>query len=163
LKRSADLILIETDYGSQLDHPSGYQRTITLKDYMMLWAEGLPMRSSLTLRAAINVTGERNKHLGPRYEFAKIALSVQPASTFEVVDSVPEDEELRREGYLDWAVFGLLDVLMLSEPFPLHKLRIVFESAEYHPVDSSPIAFLHAGRDAGRKIIDSLKNPECQG
>jgi hypothetical protein len=130
---------------------------------MAVWAQGLPRLNSLTLKSAINVTGERDKHLGPRWEFARITLRVQPASTFEVVDSVPEDQELRREGYLDWAVFGLLDVLMLAEPFPLHKIQIVLERAEYHRVDSSPMAFRHAGRDAGRKIIESLKNPVSQG
>jgi hypothetical protein len=129
----------------------------TMKDYMTLWTEGLPKRSSLTLKAAINVTGERDKHLGPRCEFAKVKLSIQPASTFEVVDSMPEDQELRKLGYPDWAIFGLLDVLMFADPSPLHKIRVVLEKAEYHRVDSSPIAFLHAGRDAGRKIIESLK------
>ncbi len=128
-----------------------------MKDYITLWAEGLCKRASLPLKAPLRVTGERDQHLGPRYEFAKVTLSALPASTFEVVDSAPEDVELRRLGYPDWFIFGLLDVLMLGGSGPLHKVKIVLEAAEYHRVDSSPIAFLNAGRVAGQKIIDSTR------
>ena len=128
-----------------------------MKDYLAIWAEGLQRRTSSSLKTTVSVTGERSKHLGPRCEFAKIQLSVSPAASFEVEDMIPDGEELRRLGYLDWAVFGLLDVLMLGGPYPLYKLRVLLEKAEYHPIDSSPIAFLHAGRDAGRKILQSIK------
>ena len=128
-----------------------------MKDYLKLWADGLVKQKSLTWRSKITVTGERNQHLGPRWEFARLQVSVEPAPDFEVVDGIPADEEARQQGYFDWAIFGLLDVLMVAESTPLKNIRITLEKVEYHAVDSSPVAFRHAGRDAGRKIIESFR------
>jgi hypothetical protein len=128
-----------------------------LKDYLTFWASELLKRKSSTLKAAIDVTGDRDRHLGPKLEFARIRVRAEPSATFEVVNNVVSDDELRKFGYLDWAIFGLLDVLMLAEPRPLHELRIILEDAQYSRIDSSQMAFLHAGRDAGRKIIDAFK------
>jgi hypothetical protein len=128
-----------------------------MKDYLKLWPQGLLELTSLTLKSKVTVTGERNQHLGPRWDFAKVQVSIEPASQFEVVDAVAANEEARQEGYLDWAVFGLLDVLLVAESAPLKNIRITLESIETHAVDSSPMAFRHAGRDAGRKIIEHVR------
>jgi hypothetical protein len=127
-----------------------------MTDYLKLWAEGLLKRSSLTLKSRITVVGERDQNLGPRFEFAKVQVSVEPSSTFQVVNTVPANEELRQLGYPDWAIFGLLDVLMVAQSAPLINIRVTLEKAEHHPVDSSQMAFRHAGRDAGRKIIQAM-------
>jgi hypothetical protein len=127
-----------------------------MSDYLKLWADELLKRSSFTPKSKIAVVGERNQHLGPRFEFAKVQLSVEPASRFEVVDAVVPNEELRQLGYPDWVVFGLLDVLMVAKSAPLTNVRVVLEKVEHHPVDSSPMAFRHAGRDAGHKIIEAM-------
>jgi hypothetical protein len=128
-----------------------------MKDYLSLWAKELTEQKSLSLQRGFTVVGERDKHLGPRWEFARIQLSVQPAEKFEVVDTLTENDDLRREGYLDWAIYGVLDVIMLAESSPVHGIRIIVESAEQHPVDSSRMAFRQAGRDAGRKIIEAMR------
>jgi len=128
-----------------------------MKDYLKMWAAELLKRNSLPLKSKITVTGERNQHLGPRFEFAKIQLSVEPSARFEVVHASPADEELQKLNYLDWAIFGLLDILLTSESAPLSNVRVTLEKAEHHPIDSSPMAFRQAGRDAGRKIIETLK------
>ena len=52
-------------------------------------------------------------------------------------------------------VFGMLDVVMLAEFGPLYKIRITLDDAAYHEVDSSENAFREAGRNAGRKIIET--------
>ena len=128
-----------------------------MKDYLNLWPQELQKLRSLGLKSKITVIGERNQHLGPRWESAKVQISIEPAAHFEVIDSAPPDELARREGYLDWAVFGLLDVLMVSESAPLKDVRITIEKVEHDNVDSSRMAFRQAGRDAGRKIIESLR------
>lgn len=127
-----------------------------MTDYLKLWADGLLKRRSLTLKSKITVVGERNQHLGPRFEFAKVQITVEPAPSFEVVDIVPGNEELRQLGYPDWAVFGLLDVLIVAESSPLTNIRVILEKVEHHPVDSSQMAFRQAGRDAGRKIMQAM-------
>ena len=130
-----------------------------MKDYLRLWAEGWQKRVSMLLAASVSVIGEREKHFGPRSEFAKIQLTIYPSSSFEVVDAVAERVELERlgAGWPESAILGLLDVLMVAEPDPLYKVRVVLEKVWYHDVDSSWNAFRHAGRDAGRKIIQSGK------
>ena len=128
-----------------------------MKDYLQLWPQELLKLSSLTLKSKTTVVGERNQHLGPRWESAKVQISVEPAPQFEVIDAAPADVESRNAGYFDWAVFGLLDVLMVSESAPLKNIRVIVEKIEPHAVDSSQMAFRQAGRDAGRKIIEALR------
>jgi hypothetical protein len=129
-----------------------------MRDYLKIWAEELLKRKPIRLKSRILVTGERNQHLGPRFEYAKIQISVEPSATFEVVDKIPANEELQKLGYLDWTIFGLLDILLTAESSPLSAIRVTLEKADYHAIDSSPTAFMHAGRDAGRKIIEAMKN-----
>ena len=119
-----------------------------MQDYLSLWSSGLPERKSILLTAPITVLGIRNKALGPRGEFAKVQLTLNPSASFEVADNVAERTELERlgVGWPESVVFGLLDVLMFAEPGPLHKVSVVLELAWYHDVDSSIRAFRHAGQ-----------------
>ena len=50
----------------------------SMKDYLGLWAEGWLKRSSMLLSEPISVTGEREKHFGPKSEFAKVKMTVYP-------------------------------------------------------------------------------------
>jgi hypothetical protein len=129
-----------------------------MKDYLKLWQQELLKPNSLTLKSKITVMGERNEHIGPRCEVARIQISVEPAPSFEVIDLYPGNEEARKEGYLDWAVFGLLDVLMLTWSTPLRNIRVILEKAEVDAINSSCMAFRHAGRDAGRKLLQLVKD-----
>ena len=115
-----------------------------MKNYLQLWPQELLKLSSLTLKSKITVVGERNQHLGPRWESAKVQISVEPAPQFEVIDTAPADVESRNAGYLDWAVFGLMDVLMVAESAPLKNIcvRIAGGLGGVHgDVDSSMLTF----------------------
>jgi len=127
------------------------------KSYLELWFETLLKRPSSPLKSRMSATGERDQHLGPTWQFARIKVNVEPATKFEVVDLVPKNEELRASGYPDWAIFGLLDVLAVSDGFPIDTVRIVLTEADYSPIESSPMAFRQAGRDSGRKILEALR------
>lgn len=129
------------------------------KDYLRHWAEELPNQPSRLLSAPITVTGERIKQLGPRAEFAKVKLTILPSGSFEVIDRVAERGELEKlgVGWPDSTIFGLLDVLMFTKSGPLYKICVVLEEVWYHEVDSSWSAFRHAGRAAGRKIVDAIE------
>ena len=134
-----------------------------MKDYLSLWAEGLPYQQSRPLRSSITVLGEWIKQIGPKGEFARVQLTVRPSESFEVIDGVAERAELERlgVGWPDCAVFGLLDVLMFTEFGPLYKVCMVFEKVWYHELDSSCQAFRHAGRVAGKKIVETIgDNPD---
>jgi translation elongation factor EF-G len=132
-----------------------------MKDYLSLWAEGLPnQQSSRRLAAPITVLGEWMKQLGARGEFAKVELTVHPSKSFEVIDRVAERSELEKLGveWPDCAIFGLLDVLMVTKSGPLYKVCVVLEKVWYHEVDSTYQAFRHAGRAAGQKIIERIED-----
>jgi translation elongation factor EF-G len=135
-----------------------------MKDYLRLWAEGLPNQPSRLVSAPITVIGERIKALGPKAEFAKVQLTVRPSESFEVIDRVPEKTELEKlgVGWPDSSIFGLLDVLMFTKSGPLYKICVVLEGAWYHEVDSSRSAFRHAGRAAGRQIVEAIED-DAQG
>lgn len=93
-----------------------------------------------------------------RSEFAKVKLTARPSDSFEVIDRVAEKNELEKlgVGWPDSTVFGLLDVLMFTKSGPLYKVAIVLEEVWYHEVDSSWWAFRHAGRAAGRQIVEAI-------
>lgn len=129
-----------------------------MKDFLRLWGEGLPNQPSRLLSASITVVGERMKPFGPKSEFARVKLTVQPSDSFEVIDRVAERNELEKlgVGWPDSAIFGMLDVLMFTKSGPLYKICVVLEEVWYHEVDSSWWAFRHAGRAAGRRIVDAI-------
>jgi hypothetical protein len=87
-------------------------------------------------------------------------VTVQPSESFEVIDRVAESSELEKLGveWPDCAIFGLLDVLMFTELGPLYKVCVVLEKVWYHDVDSTFQAFRHAGRAAGRKIVEGIRD-----
>jgi hypothetical protein len=127
-----------------------------MKNYLALWGEGLPDRNSRLLETPITVVGE-HVH-GTKSEFAKVQVTVRAAETFDVEDCVAEKIALEKlaVGWPDPFIFGLLDVLVNSEPQPLIDVRVTLEQVWYHDADSSREAFLKAGRDAGRKIIAAV-------
>lgn len=130
-----------------------------MKDYLALWGESSSDKNSRRLPTSVAVIGERI-HTG-KSEFAKVELTVLPANTFDVVDLVAEKDDLEKlgVGWPDPVIFGLLDGLMNVKPNPIKNVRVVLERVWYHDVDSSRDAFRHAGRDAGRKIIEAIDRP----
>ena len=85
-------------------------------------------------------------------------MTTSPAEEPDVVDNVRYRQELEALG-MAWprcVVFGVLDVVMFAEFGPLSKIRITLEDAGYHEVDSSETAFREAGRDAGRRVIETV-------
>jgi hypothetical protein len=131
-----------------------------MKDYLSLWAEGLPNQQSRRLAAPITVLGEWIRQLGARGEFAKVELTVHPSESFEVIDRVTERSELEKLGveWPDCAIIGLLDALMVTKSGPLFKVCVILEKVWYHEVDSTYQEFRHAGRAAGQKIIESIED-----
>jgi translation elongation factor EF-G len=47
-------------------------------------------------------------------------------------------------------------MLMFTKFGPLYRVCVVVEKVWYHEVDSSRPAFRHAGRIAGRKIVEAI-------
>jgi len=128
-----------------------------IMNYLEKWLHDLATRQSEAISKTVRVVGVRDKILGPRSDFARIEVICEPASKLEVVFDVPNATELEQEGYLEWATLGLLDVLMTGNTYPLRNVRLTIKAAEVHPIHSNQMAFRHAGRDAGRQILEALK------
>ena len=130
-----------------------------MKDYLSEWTKNVVSRTSLNLKQPVEIEGLRDQHLGGRWETARIKIAIKPHDHFHVTaDSLANKEELDKHGYLDWAVMGILDVLLVSEAYPLKNVSIDFLEAEIHPVNASQMAFRQAGRDAGRRLLQIVKD-----
>lgn len=133
---------------------------IPIKVMVGKWAEQILARPSLELAKECEVVGIVDRHLGPRWEFAKIEMFVQPAQELSIQLSLEGSEATlthEKQQYLEAAISGLLDVLLVSGAFPLRHVQIQIKALEVHAIDSSPLAFLLAGRDAGKKIMSLNK------
>jgi hypothetical protein len=64
--------------------------------------------------------------------------------------------EALQAGWPQPIIFGLPDVLMTMESYPLYKVRVTLNDAAYHDTDSTEIAFREAARDAGRRIVELI-------
>jgi translation elongation factor EF-G len=106
----------------------------------------------------MTVNGVHQQHMGPKSEYARIEVLAEPATSFEVRFGPDVGESDPSRIFLEAAVFGLLDILLVSRTYPLRNIRITLTHCEIHPVDSSQIAFRQAGRDAGMKIINALSS-----
>ena len=112
---------------------------------------GAPRRMARTPSPPVVILGVQDKHLGPRMDYAQVSLRVEPAGCFEVVDRVDSNDPARGFDFPEAFTKGVLEVLDARGPRP--PVRLVLERADHHAVDSSPHAFVEAGRDAGRKLL----------
>jgi len=128
-------------------------------NYLEKWAENLSTVRSQPLRRTVRVEGIHKAHLGPRMEFARVEFEAEPADRFIAVVRVPGIEaDVEKQRFIEWAIFGLLDVVMLAEPSPLKNMRITVLGLDVDPVDSSMMAFRLAGREAGRRLLEDLRS-----
>lgn len=128
-----------------------------MKDYPTMWAQGLLCAHSQSIRESVTVVGVRSAHLGPRQEFARVRVAIEPAEAFLCIFLQPSDV-LEKLGYPDFVIFGLLDILMVARPAPITKIKVTLDEPEYDLIHSSQMAFRQAGRDAGRRIMEWLNH-----
>ncbi len=57
-------------------------------NYLDLWIANLRQRTSHRLTQAITVVGHREKHFGPRSEFARVVMTTSPAEELDMVDNL---------------------------------------------------------------------------
>ena len=122
-----------------------------MKTYTQLAGLG---KEQVTRAKPVRMEAKRRKHLGPTTDFAKVNIYVEPASDFSVIDLVSADSGVRKFGYPDQFIDGLLEILVSDEHHPLTRIRVTLEAAEYSEIDSTPRAFFEAGRIAGRQLLE---------
>lgn len=122
------------------------------KDYLSEWFVDIQTRRSVLFSKAVTVVGILDEHRGPRWNFAKVKLCLKPADTITIVDCTSSS----LQEFVDATFFGILDVLLTELSSPLRNLSIELLEIEDHPIDSNPIAFRLAGRDAARKALKEI-------
>jgi hypothetical protein len=128
-----------------------------MKPILEQWLADVANRQPAQLNQSGLVEGIRDKPLGPRSDYAKITVVFEPASQLEVDCSATNRSELVADGYLQGALFGLLDVLLTDGAYPLRNVKLTITAAEIHPIHSSQMAFRWAGRDAGTKLLEAIR------
>ena len=128
-----------------------------MKTHLQKWFEDIATRHSDSPSGSGAVEGLRDQHLGPRRDFARVQVFFEPSPSFEVICTAPNLEELNTNGYLDFIVFGLLDVLLTAQAYPMRNVRLTITEAEIHPIHANQMAFRWAGRDAARKLLELLR------
>lgn len=130
------------------------------RDYINEWTEAWNAcrwsKGSVALANSAAATGEYERDLGPRQHFARVVIAAEPAEAFipSFDLSSRRVEELQAQGaLLDEIVFGLLDVLMTSNAYPIFGMKIRITDVDFDPLRAAPIAFRMAGRDAARRIL----------
>ena len=83
-----------------------------------------------------------------------VDVIAEPWSAFEVGRSFAFEVKPEQEPFIDSFIFGFLDVLMTSEPFPIRNVKVTIQDATFDPIRANQMAFRLAGRDAGRKFLE---------
>jgi hypothetical protein len=97
------------------------------------------------------VSHEFNRALGPRSSYGKVVLSIYPSETFSFTSAVQWPDE----NWDNWVIDGILDAIFCVQHRPL--LGVAFRLLEigYHPVNSAPIAYYWAAKNAVTGFLSS--------
>lgn len=83
-------------------------------------------------------------------------MRIEPSKRLEVVPlEVPGCDEAA--AFLDAAIFGFLDIVLVAQYYPWRNIRIVVLDLLVDPINSSCTGFCHAGRDAGGKFLAEVR------
>lgn len=105
------------------------------------------------------MVGVREAHLGPRMDCARVEFLLEPAEELDVVvQVVGVDASREKQQFIESAVHGFLDVVMLDTPYPINKMRVAVVGADFDPVNSNSVAFRLAGRDAAKKLLAEIRS-----
>jgi len=122
-----------------------------------MWLDSIAKIRSSNLPVTVDVIGEFNAYLVYSNQHAVVKMQIEPAQNLEVVTNDTVIEKIQYAEYIDSAIFGLLDVLAFSGPLAYFNVRIVVKDADCDRINFSPMAFRFAGRDAGRKVLQHVR------
>ena len=125
-------------------------------DYVQQWVADLTSHSSYNpLKSEREGWGEINRHPSPRTMRAKVKIAIAPSTELEIVDRLaPEKSSLLKDAECyEQIVFGVLDVMMTALSSPVRTFRLTILDAVYDEINSSPMAFRLAAREAAKAIL----------
>lgn len=127
-------------------------------DYVELWCEDMMKRRSGSPVKHAQAWGECNLHTGPSTWKAKIKIGLGPSSELEIIDQLDKaiSARFKRDGWFDYVIFGVLDVLMTDLRAPYGTFALTILDAEIDEMHSRASAFRLAARDAVTKMLPAL-------
>jgi len=120
------------------------------------WFENLMDKSSGSWTNNLQVNGECKKRAGPKVLFAEVLLGFSASDNFQIeylleplVSKIAQEEE-----WYDSIVYGVLDVFLVSLPQPIKNFKLTIHHINYNEIESAPIAFRLAARNAALKALE---------
>jgi hypothetical protein len=125
------------------------------RDYVAQWFNDLRRRGENWKNEAKEAIGICDIITGPRRMYARVRIGISPGDTLNIVSVLDEGiyDRLEREGFLDFIVYGVLDVLLVEKVIPCTSFTLMLFEADIHDVHSSQMAFRCAAQDAARQLI----------
>ena len=96
------------------------------------------------MKGCCTISHEFNHIAGPRSVYAKVVLTLEPAESFEFASAVRWPDG----NFDDWVVDGILDALFCLQHRPAIAARFRLQEVGWHPVNSAPIAYYWAAKNA---------------
>ena len=126
-----------------------------MKDDIEFWYQDLQARSSYILTRKGEAWGECDRHSGPSWFYAKVLIAIEPHEEFLVINQLDKNkaDRMELEDWFDQIVFGVLDVMLSAKSYPCKSFQLVILDIDFDEIDSKPIAFRLAARDATAKIL----------
>ena len=128
---------------------------VTIND----WLKSFKNLPKVAVHQCGNVEGLCKRATGGRFLFAKVGLEFQPCSEliFDVSLNSTDERILKDEEWFKYVCLGVLDVMLVRPLKPINYFKCIINKIEYHDIDSSPLAFRLAARDAAEKFLDTVK------
>ncbi len=125
-------------------------------EYFHKWVDSLLTRPGGVWEQTLSARGECRRHTGPSIWYAAVKIKVSPNDKFEVEDlSMPKIVDMHIDGlrWYDQIVFGVLDVMLTRAVAPIKSFKLTILEIDFDEIESNPMAFRLAGRDAALKIL----------
>ncbi len=125
-------------------------------EYLHKWFDDLA-RPGAAWEQTGSARGECRRHVGPSIWYAAVEIRVSPNDKFEVEDlSVPRiiNRHIDGERWYDQIVFGVLDVMLTRAVAPIKSFKLTILEIDFDEIQSTPMAFRLAARDAALKILN---------
>jgi hypothetical protein len=126
-------------------------------DFRELWFRNLVTATRLPLDKSISARGQYDKHTGPGWASAAVLIAVSPGSSFSVRNNVALTEERSSLGFPDFVIFGFLDVMLVADNVDTNSIILTIDDVCIDPITTTPMALREAGRDAARKILETIR------
>lgn len=119
-------------------------------DDIQLWLARKLSRRYAYLRESVTAKYTYRVHTGPRFIYGEVTLAASPSDTFSFISAVTWPEKC------DYGVFvidGILDVLIPFDLYPLLGVTFVLQTIGWDNIDSAPIGYYYAAKEAARHIL----------